>query len=39
MAIASGILSSCFNFGIEAGKSMAETAVGHGIKSTFSKIM
>ena len=27
VAITSGILSSCFNFGIEAGKPMAETAV------------
>jgi L-rhamnose-H+ transport protein len=27
VAIASGILSSCFNFGIEAGKPMAEKAV------------
>ncbi len=30
VAIASGILSSCFNFGIEAGKPMAEMAVALG---------
>lgn len=30
VAIASGILSSCFNFGIEAGKPMAEMAVAQG---------
>jgi L-rhamnose-H+ transport protein len=30
VAIASGILSSCFNFGIEAGKSMADAAVASG---------
>ncbi len=30
VAIASGILSSCFNFGIEAGKPLAEAAVTSG---------
>jgi L-rhamnose-H+ transport protein len=30
VAIASGILSSCFNFGIEAGKPLAEAAVAAG---------
>lgn len=30
VAIASGILSSCFNFGIEAGKPLAEAAVASG---------
>ncbi len=30
VAITSGILSSCFNFGIEAGKPMAEVAVAMG---------
>jgi L-rhamnose-H+ transport protein len=30
VAIASGILSSCFNFGIEAGKSLADAAVASG---------
>jgi L-rhamnose-H+ transport protein len=30
VAVASGILSSCFNFGIEAGKPMAEQAVADG---------
>lgn len=35
VAIASGILSSCFNFGIEAGKSMAETAVSMGLNPLF----
>lgn len=30
VAITSGILSSCFNFGIEAGKPMAEAAVAMG---------
>ncbi len=30
VAIASGILSSCFNFGIEVGKPMAEAAVASG---------
>lgn len=30
VAVASGILSSCFNFGIEAGKSMADQAVADG---------
>ncbi len=35
VAIASGILSSCFNFGIEAGKPMAETAVHLGLNPLF----
>ena len=35
VAIASGILSSCFNFGIEAGKPMAETAVNMGLNPLF----
>jgi L-rhamnose-H+ transport protein len=35
VAIASGILSSCFNFGIEAGKPMAETAVSMGLNPLF----
>jgi L-rhamnose-H+ transport protein len=35
VAIASGILSSCFNFGIEAGKPMAETAVDMGLNPLF----
>ena len=35
VAIASGILSSCFNFGIEAGKPMAETAVSLGLNPLF----
>jgi L-rhamnose-H+ transport protein len=35
VAIASGILSSCFNFGIEAGKPMAEAAVGMGLNPLF----
>lgn len=30
VAVTSGILSSCFNFGIEAGKPMAEAAVSAG---------
>jgi L-rhamnose-H+ transport protein len=30
VAIASGILSSCFNFGIEAGKPLAEAAIASG---------
>jgi L-rhamnose-H+ transport protein len=30
VAVTSGILSSCFNFGIEAGKPMAEQAVADG---------
>ena len=35
VAIISGILSSCFNFGIEAGKPMAEAAVAHGFNPLF----
>ena len=35
VAVASGILSSCFNFGIEAGKPMAETAVSQGLNPLF----
>ncbi len=35
VAIASGILSSCFNFGIEAGKPMAESAVSLGLNPLY----
>jgi L-rhamnose-H+ transport protein len=35
VATISGILSACFNFGIEAGKPMAETAVQQGYNSLF----
>jgi L-rhamnose-H+ transport protein len=35
VAIASGILSSCFNFGIEAGKPMAEAAVATGLNPLY----
>ena len=35
VAVISGILSSCFNFGIEAGKPMAEAAVAHGFNPLF----
>jgi len=35
VAIISGILSACFNFGIEAGKPMAEAAVKSGINPLF----
>jgi L-rhamnose-H+ transport protein len=35
VAVASGILSSCFNFGIEAGKPMAETAVALGLNPLY----
>ena len=35
VAVASGILSSCFNFGIEAGKPMAEQAVALGLDPLF----
>ncbi|MBL7862822.1 MAG: L-rhamnose/proton symporter RhaT [Cyclobacteriaceae bacterium] len=35
VAITSGILSSCFNFGIEAGKPMAEAAVNMGLNPLF----
>lgn len=35
IAVISGILSSFFNYGIEAGKPMAETAVNYGCNSLF----
>lgn len=35
VAITSGILSSCFNFGIEAGKPMAEMAVARGLDPLY----
>jgi L-rhamnose-H+ transport protein len=35
VATVSGILSACFNFGIEAGKPMAEAAVLHGYNPLF----
>jgi len=35
VAITSGILSSCFNFGIEAGKPMAEAAVANGLNPLY----
>jgi L-rhamnose-H+ transport protein len=35
VAIVSGILSACFNFGIEAGKPMADEAVKLGANSLF----
>ena len=35
VAIISGILSACFNFGIEAGKPMAEAAIKNGANSLF----
>jgi len=35
VAIISGILSACFNFGIEAGKPMAEAAVKSGMNPLF----
>ncbi|RXK83070.1 L-rhamnose/proton symporter RhaT [Filimonas effusa] len=35
VAIVSGILSACFNFGIEAGKPMAELAVARGSNPLF----
>jgi L-rhamnose-H+ transport protein len=35
VAVTSGILSSCFNFGIEAGKPMAEMAVARGLNPLF----
>ncbi len=37
VAITSGILSSCFNFGIEVGKPMAEQAVAMGLNPLVSK--
>ena len=36
VATVSGILSACFNFGIEAGKAMAEAAAAHGCNPLFS---
>jgi L-rhamnose-H+ transport protein len=35
VAIISGILSACFNFGIEAGKPMAEAAVAAGMNPLY----
>jgi L-rhamnose-H+ transport protein len=35
VAVFSGIMSACFNFGIEAGKPMAETAVAEGMNPLF----
>jgi len=35
VAIFSGIMSACFNFGIEAGKPMAEAAVREGMNPLF----
>ncbi|MBM3178312.1 MAG: L-rhamnose/proton symporter RhaT [Bacteroidetes bacterium] len=35
VAITSGVLSSCFNFGIEAGKPMAEAAVAAGFDPLY----
>jgi len=35
IALCSGILSSCFNFGIEAGQSLAESAVAAGFNPLF----
>lgn len=35
VAIISGILSACFNFGIESGQSMAEAAVATGMNPLF----
>ncbi len=35
VAVASGILSSCFNFGIEAGKPMADAAVASGLNPLY----
>ena len=35
VAIISGILSACFNFGIEAGKPMAEAAVATGMNPLY----
>ena len=35
VAIVSGVLSACFNFGIEAGKPMSELAVKSGINPLF----
>jgi L-rhamnose-H+ transport protein len=35
VAIVSGILSACFNFGIEAGKPMADAAVSKGLNPLY----
>lgn len=35
VAIISGLLSACFNFGIEAGKDLARAAVAHGADPLF----
>jgi L-rhamnose-H+ transport protein len=35
VAVASGVLSSCFNFGIEAGKPMALAAVNSGLNPLY----
>ncbi|MDQ2721152.1 MAG: L-rhamnose/proton symporter RhaT [Bacteroidota bacterium] len=35
VAVFSGIMSACFNFGIEAGKPMAQSAVAHGMNPLF----
>lgn len=35
VAIVSGVLSACFNYGIEAGKPMAEIAVQRGVNPLF----
>lgn len=35
VAIVSGLLSACFNYGIEAGAPMAKAAVEHGINPLF----
>ncbi|MBV4357661.1 L-rhamnose/proton symporter RhaT [Pinibacter aurantiacus] len=35
VAIVSGVLSACFNFGLEAGKSMAEEAVRQGMNPLY----
>jgi L-rhamnose-H+ transport protein len=35
VAVFSGIMSACFNFGIEAGKPLAEAAVASGINPLF----
>ena len=35
VAIFSGIMSACFNFGIEAGKPMAEAAVAAGFNPLY----
>ena len=35
IAIASGILSACFAFGLTAGKPIAEEALNYGVKDIF----